>query len=186
MKIRIFAQRHGERNGDELTQAGIEQIKKSKSHKLMKTASFIAYYASPKRRSQQTAAILAGTSENVRINYGLYIPLADAHIDLVWGSVPNQNADISEWISELPRSWGVRYRQLLLASFEEMARHAASEFPHNSKVDIYACGHSASIEFALSPELLDTPVLAPGEFIIYTFDLTNEAFSYMSAEIVRS
>lgn len=185
MKVRIFAQRHGERDGDKLTQQGIEQIRTSKKLSSVRSVNFSAYYASPKNRTRQTATLFASDDSDVQISYGLYIPLSDSQIDAVWGGVSNQKALVHEWFRNLPRNWGARMREQLLAAFEEMARETAAKYPGASELNIYACGHSATLELALPDAAQETPLLGVSEFIIFIFELTGKEFTLKNTEIIR-
>jgi broad specificity phosphatase PhoE len=184
-RIRIFAQRHGERNGDSLTQGGIDQIKTALRLSCFTSANFKAFFASPKQRSQQTAAIIANDPSLVKIDYGLYAPLTDAQIDTIWGTLSGRNATVREWFVALPRHWGPRMRTLLSATFEEMIRETVSNNPDQQKLDIYACGHSLLLEMALPDDKQSVKPLDVSDTIIFTFEFRDNMVSLIETQIIR-
>jgi broad specificity phosphatase PhoE len=184
-KIRIFAQRHGERDGDSLMAHGMEQIKHSLELDCFVTAKFRAFYASPKLRTQQTAAIIAGNPSLVQISYGLYAPLTDNQIEAIWSTLSGRDATVRNWFEALPHHWGPRMHKLLLATLEEMAREVTSKNPGQHDLDIYACGHSLLLEMALPETEQNIEPLSTGDLIIFTFDLHDEALELIGSQIVR-
>lgn len=185
-RIRIFAQRHGERDGDSLTQYGIEEIRHSLELDCFATANFKAFYASPKLRTQQTAAIIAGDPSLVQVSYGLYAPLTDDQIEAIWSTLSGRDATIHEWFEALPRHWGPRMRDLLLPTFEEMSREIAIRNPEQQALDIYACGHSLLLEMALPEAEQNIKPLGTSNLIIFTFDLHDEKLELIGSQIVRN
>lgn len=184
-KIRIFAQRHGERDGDSLTPHGIEQVKHSLSLDCFATANFKGFYASPKLRTQQTAAIIASNPSLVQISYGLYAPLTDKQIDAIWSVFSGRDATVQEWFTALPHHWGPRMRELLLATFGEMAREVTDAHPNEQELDMYACGHSLLLEMALPDLKQGIKPLDVADIIIFTFDLHNDEMELVDSQIVR-
>ncbi len=182
--ITIVGQRHGERDGDSLTQIGRSHIIELAESSSLKDFHFVSYYSSPKIRAQQTAQIIAGDS-NVEINYGLYPPLTDPQIDAVWGSADKSSNTISEWYSNLPRNWGDKMTHLMKNCIEEIVTENVEKYPNDKNLDIYLCAHSLTFEFLLPRELQDIPPISCGDFIVFTYTVENGSVTLIKAATVR-
>lgn len=183
--IRIFAQRHGDRKGDNLTDLGRQQIKAVAESGTFQNATFVQYYASPKVRAQQTTKIIAG-NKKIEIHYGLYPPLSDPQIDAIWGPYDRSCTTIRDWFVQLPRQWGPRLRDFTYTSFLEIALTSTQAAPNKSDIDVYVCSHSLTFEFLLPDNAQNTTPLKCADYIIFTFNLEGEELSLKNSEVIIS
>lgn len=162
--ITFYAQRHGDRRGDYLTQVGKDQVLRAKH--MFDHVQFDAVYASPKLRAVQTATIFAGGESAVTVSNGLYPPLADSQVDRLWGDPDTQGTTIHDWFINLKRGWGPRAQALLLAAMHEMVLDVVQDKPNKNDICIYFASHSLYLEMLLPEQFQNECPLAVAELCI--------------------
>jgi len=175
--INIYAQRHGQKKGDALTEDGITQIVFSRQSGILANVDFKAFYASPANRTQQTAKLVAQDESLVQTNYGLYAPLTDKQIDHIWG-VQFEGLDhpptVADWYRALPNNWGVRMHDLLHATFAEMALEAVRDYPEENEINVYEAGHGLVLELALPEEQQTMLPMGLADVIVFKIEVDED------------
>ena len=172
--ITFYAQRHGDRYGDELTQTGKHQVQQLKH--LLGDVHFDAIYASPKNRAVQTATIIAETESAVTVCNGLYPPLTDAQVDRLWNDPAVRGSTIHDWYIRLKRDWGPRSHALLQAAMHEMALDAVQQRPDKQNLNIYFASHSLYLEMLLPEQYQQAAPLAVAEMCIVRCGFTDDLY----------
>lgn len=186
--VRVYAQRHGEKCGDFLTEQGREEVRTSLVSGPLAGVNFAAYYASPKNRAIETAEIVSENRDFIRVSYGLVPPLTDLQAKFIWDEAEKKIGDkaevtILDWADALPSQWGGRMFSQLWATFSEMAREVARENPGDDPLNIYVAGHSPVLELALPENDMRVPRLPTAGVIIYIMKIHGSHFGIQAVEI---
>ena len=191
MVVRFFCMRHGEKDGDMLTEKGKRQVLASaRAHLREKEIRFLFAYYSGKNRAKETADIALSTSscatpvtieEGFGYEWALNSKLPQFNFEEIEAKISAEVGNKQtayDWLEHYPPCFG------FLARFQDKMFEITLQFKKfiRNDTNIFVSSHSPLCELA-APDPRTMPRLGYADIVVYTiqFDKFTRPYIYYAA-----